>query len=97
MSSAGSLGALRARFDRHLDEDSPPQSESAAATGWNQPRATDVVGPIRVVPTRPSGAPSTSSVTPRDGLHSARGALFGVLIGAGCWGVVGGVLYLILR
>jgi hypothetical protein len=53
------------------------------------------VGPIRVVPNRAAVAPTTSTVTPRDGLHSARGVLFGALLGAGCWGVIGGLLYVI--
>jgi hypothetical protein len=91
MVSADSLVAPRDRFDDLPDEH--PGNDYA----YQSPQP-------RIVTTQPDAASSAKVTVPRpisqtgnaDDLDGARGILFGVILGTIGWGLIGGLVYLLM-
>jgi hypothetical protein len=104
MSSAEGLGVLRSGFDQRPGNDPPPQSQTPGATGSAEQPAehADSVGPIQVLPPRAVTTPhasesgAESGATRRHDLDTARGILMGVVLGSLGWGLIAGLLYMLL-
>jgi hypothetical protein len=100
MSSFGSFGELRSRFDSRTRYIPPPETETPSATGSTQllARGREAVGPIEVIrlPAVATPPEKASPAAEHDGLSAARGFLVGVLLGSACWGLIAGAFYVLL-
>jgi hypothetical protein len=105
MSSFGSFGELRSRFDSRTRNIPPPETETPSATGSTQllARGRELVGPIEVIrlpaiatPPEKASPAIPSPAAEHDGLSAARGILVGALLGSACWGLIAGAFYVFL-
>lgn len=106
MSSFGTFGELRSRFESRTHNIPPLETETPSATGSTEllERGREVVGQIEVIRLPPAIATLPEKASPaipspaaeHDGLNAARGIHVGVLLGSACWGLIAGALYVLI-